>query len=47
MADEKEYFFIDANRAYRGPVTKSTLRHLFSTQSISPSTYVFSEHLEE
>ena len=37
------WYFIDANRAYRGPVTKETLHFLFSTKAITPNTYVFCE----
>ena len=48
MSDEaKDFFFIDANRAYRGPVTKQTLHFLLQTSAISPQTYVFAEHLKE
>ena len=50
MAAEEEtasLFFIDSNRAYRGPVTTATLRYLLQTQAISTTTYVFSETLAE
>ena len=42
-----EFFFIDGNRAYRGPVTKVTLQNLLHTQAITTATYVFSESLAE
>ena len=46
MADDPElFYFIDDNRAYRGPINKATLHLLFVTEAITPSTYVFAEHL--
>lgn len=42
-----DFFFIDANRAYRGPVNRGTLQHLFHTQAITTATYIFSEGLAE
>ena len=48
MSDEaKDFFFIDANRAYRGPVTRETLALLLQTQAITPSTYVYADGLAE
>ena len=35
------YYFIDDNRAYRGPVTLDTLHLLFATEAITTNTYVF------
>ena len=43
--DPALFYFIDDNRAYRGPVNKATLHLLFATEAITPSTYVFAEHL--
>uniref|UniRef100_A0A7S4F5H1 Rho-GAP domain-containing protein n=1 Tax=Chrysotila carterae TaxID=13221 RepID=A0A7S4F5H1_CHRCT len=42
-----QWYFIDENRAYRGPVSKQTLHYLFSTHAISRNTYVFTEQLTE
>jgi len=40
-----QWYFIDENRAYRGPVPKHTLHYLFCTGAISRNTYVFTENL--
>ena len=42
---EEVYYFIDDNRAYRGPVSEETLHLLFATEAITRSTYVFADHL--
>ena len=34
-ADAACWYFIDNNRAYRGPVSKETLRYLYSTKAIT------------
>ena len=44
-ADAACWYFIDNNRAYRGPVSKETLRYLYSTKAITGKTYVFAENL--
>jgi len=46
-SQDQAYYFIDANRAYRGPISKRTLHYLFNTQAISRNTYVFTEELTE
>jgi len=40
-----QWYFIDENRAYRGPVPKNTLHYLYSTGAITRNTYVFTENL--
>ena len=44
-ADAACWYFIDNNRAYRGPVSKEALRYLYSTKAITGKTYVFAENL--
>lgn len=41
------YYFIDDNRAYRGPVTFETLHLLFATEAITPNTYVFADSISK
>jgi hypothetical protein len=42
---EDMFYFIDSNKAYRGPVDKHTLHHLFANGLITEKTYLFAEHL--
>mmetsp|Transcript_26401 Transcript_26401/g.83687 ORF Transcript_26401/g.83687 Transcript_26401/m.83687 type:complete len:448 (+) Transcript_26401:71-1414(+) len=44
---EASWYFIDANRAYRGPITKETLHFLYNTGAITKQTYVFTENLTQ
>mmetsp|Transcript_8051 Transcript_8051/g.23849 ORF Transcript_8051/g.23849 Transcript_8051/m.23849 type:complete len:315 (-) Transcript_8051:843-1787(-) len=39
------WYFIDSNRAYRGPISGETLHFLYSTNAITKQTYVFTEKL--
>lgn len=39
------FYFIDSNKAYRGPVNMDTLKHLFHSDLIGSHTYVYAETL--
>jgi len=42
---ELEWFFIDSNKAFRGPVNETTLHQLLASGAITGQTYIFAEHL--
>mmetsp|Transcript_31812 Transcript_31812/g.77526 ORF Transcript_31812/g.77526 Transcript_31812/m.77526 type:complete len:1662 (+) Transcript_31812:33-5018(+) len=47
MADEEEWYYVDANEEQAGPVSKDALKDMFKAGAINEETYVWAEHLPD